>query len=601
MAKRWDFCGWATRNNLKCADGRIIRQDAFKVNNGAKVPLIYNHNHDDPDMILGHALLENKKDGVYAYCKLNNSSKAQSIKEALKHGDVSSLSIWANNLVQDGSDVLHGVIRELSVVLSGANPGAYVESVLQHGMPLDEDEEEAIIYTGEPISISDRYLSHAEEDDSEEDETIGDIYETLTPKQKQAVAVMVGMALEEGGESEEDDDYEEDDEEDDDMRHNIFENDEETTGYLSHDDMQQIFKDAKNIGSLRDAVEYHLEDGVLAHADLDTTGMTTATGTQTYGFNDPSMLFPEYKNVNGGAPEWISRNMDWVKVVMGSVGRTPFSRIKSVFADITEDEARAKGYIKGKMKKEEVFSTLKRTTDPQTIYKKQKLDRDDIIDITDFDVVLWIRAEMRVMLDEEIARAILIGDGRSADSDDKIQESHVRPIVKDVPLFNITKDVNVSSTATEDEIAKTTIRAALKARKDYKGSGNPTFFTTEDYLTDMLLLEDGIGHRLYKTEAELATALRVSKIVTVEPMENQKINTKPLIGVIVNLADYRVGADKGGQINMFDDFDIDYNQQKYLIETRISGALVKPFSAITLLLNKAASGGGGTQGASDNQ
>lgn len=596
MAK-WDFSGWATKNNLKCSDGRIIRQNAFKVNNGTKVPLIYNHNHDDPDMILGHALLENRKEGVYAYCKLNNSPKAKSVKEALGNGDVSSLSIWANNLVQDGSDVLHGVIRELSIVLAGANPGAYIESVLQHGMPMDDEDEEGILYTGEPVKVYGEYLSHKdeEEDEEETEETVGEIYETLSPKQKKAVAVMIGMALEENGNSDDD----EEEEEDDDMGHNIFENDErDERNYLSHDDMKTILSDAKKVGSLKEAIRYHMEDedGLLAHTSLDLTGMTTATGTQKYGFNDPSMLFPEYKSVNGGAPEFLSRNMDWVNKLMSTVGRTPFSRIKSVFANITEDEARAKGYIKGKLKKEEVFTTLKRTTDPQMIYKKQKLDREDIIDITDFDVVIWIRSEMRVMLNEEIARAVLIGDGRSSDSDDKIQEIHVRPIAKDVSLFNIKKDVNVSATAKEAEIAKAFIYSALKARKSYKGSGNPTLFTTEDYLTDMLLLEDGIGHRLYKTEQELATALRVSDIQTVEPMENTKIDEKPLMGIIVNLADYKIGADKGGEINSFEGFDIDYNQQKYLIETRISGALIKPFSAITLLLNKASGSSGGSAG-----
>lgn len=605
--KKPDFSGWASKNDLKCTDGRVIRRDAFRANDGRRVPLIWNHIHDDPEMVLGHAILTNKKDGVYANCYLNKNKKAQSTKEALEHGDVVSLSIWANNLVQDGADVLHGVIREVSVVLAGANPGAFIESVMAHGEPMGEDEEEGIFYTGEPLTLSHsqiEHISHAEdEEDEEEDEemTIGEIYETMNEDQKEAVAVMVGMALEDNDVEDEDYDDEDYEEEDEEMGHNIFEGD-YGDDYISHAEMmemqEEILSDAKRLGSLRDAIDYHQEEGVLAHASLDLTGMTTATGKQTYGFNDPSMLFPEYKNVNGATPEWISRNMDWVKRVMSSVGRSPFSRIKSTFANITEDEARAKGYIKGKMKKEEVFTTLKRTTDPQTIYKKQKLDRDDIIDITDFDVVMWIRAEMRVMLDEEIARAILIGDGRQSDSDDKIQENHVRPIVKDVPLFNIKKQISVSATATEDEIAKAVIRGALKARKDYKGSGNPVLFTTEDYLTDMLLLEDGIGHRLYKTEQELATALRVSAIETVEPMENQKVDNMPLIGVIVNLSDYKVGADKGGQINMFDDFDIDYNQNKYLIETRISGALIKPFSAITLLLNKAAAASGGE---SENQ
>lgn len=589
---KWDFRGWATKNNMKCSDGLTIREGAFKVNDGMKVPLIYNHDHGNPDMILGHAILRNKKEGVYAYCKLNNNAKAKSVKEALEHGDVTSLSIWANNLVKDGSDVLHGVIREVSVVLAGANPGAYIESVVAHGERIGEYDEEGIIYTGEPLELfhsQDSHISHVSEEEEDNDLTIGEIYDGMTEEQKEAVAVMVGMALEDEEDYDEED-YDEE-EEDDEMGHNIFEGDEGYYGsgktrHIEHSEMDLILKDAKSMGTLSEAVLYHMEEGILSHGDIDTTGMTVATGSQTYGFNDPSMLFPEFKSVNGVTPEWISRNMDWVKKLMSLVGRTPFSRIKSLFADITEDEARARGYIKGKKKKEEVFTTLKRVTEAKTIYKLQKLDRDDIIDISDFDVLAWIRAEMRMMLDEEIARAILIGDGRASDSDYKISEVNIRPIAKDVGLFNIKRNVYVASDAEEDEIAKETIKTALKARKDYKGSGNPLFFTTEETLTNMLLLEDKIGHRLYKTEQELATALRVKEIVTVEVMENQKVDDKDLIGVIVNPVDYKVGANKGGEINMFDDFDIDYNQQKYLIETRISGALVKPFSAITLLLSK---------------
>ena len=377
------------------------------------------------------------------------------------------------------------------------------------------------------------------------------------------------------------------------MKHNIFDTeDTQEQNYLSHADMQQIFADAKRLGSLRDAVNENFEEGgVLAHA-IPTDGMvgpSSATASQTYGFRDPDMLFPEYKSVNGNTPEWLKRNTEWVSVVMNGVHRTPFSRIKTTYADITEDEARARGYIKGNLKKEEVFTLLKRTTDPQTIYKKQKMDRDDIVDITDFDVVAWIKAEMRIMLDEEIARAILIGDGRLASSDDKIQEAHVRPIVSDVDLFNVKVPVTEAG-------AKAQINSIIRARKKYKGSGNPTFFTTEDVVTEMLLLEDTIGHKLYKTEQELATALRVSKIVTVEVMEGAKVTIgnaeKNLIGVIVNLNDYNVGADKGGAINLFDDFDIDYNQYKYLMETRISGALIKPFSALTIYADSSNSSSG---------
>jgi hypothetical protein len=400
------------------------------------------------------------------------------------------------------------------------------------------------------------------------------VFETLNEEQKTAVYAIIGQALEDakGGS---------DDEEDDDVKHNAFDNDYYDGGeVLSHEEIQEVFADAKRLGSLKEAV--------LAHS-IDTTGMDVATGTQTYGFNDASMLFPEAKSLNT-PPEWIKRNTDWVAAVVGGASKSPFTRIKSMFADITEDEARAKGYMKGNLKREEVFTTLKRTTNPCTIYKKQKLDRDDIVDITDFNIVPWIKAEMEVMLDEELARAILIGDGRASDSDDKIKEDCIRPIAKDVPLFNIKVDVQVEAGATGAEKADAIIEGVLRGRKDYKGSGNPVFFTTEDWLTEMLLLKDGIGHRLYKTEAELATALRVSKIVTVEVMEGQKIDSKDLVGVIVNMNDYKLGNDKGGEKSLFDDFDIDYNQYKYLIETRRSGALVRPKSAMTVTISTANQG-----------
>ncbi len=583
MKEKCDFHGWASRNNLKCSDGRTIIKDAFADCDGEIVPLVWNHQHDEPFNVLGHALLENRPEGVYTYCWFNDTEQGQNAKLLVEHGDISSLSIYANQLHQNGGDVLHGKIREVSLVVAGANPGAHIDTKsFNHN---DGGEEEAVIYTGEPIEM---YVAHSVDKEVEEkmdkdeekkenntDETIEDVFNTLTEKQKNVVYAIIGQALEEKSDSDD-----EEEEEKDTMKHNVFEG-EQSNDVLAHADMSKIFSDAKRIGSLKEAVNNAIEDGVLAHS-IDTTDMDTATGTQTYGFNDPSMLFPEYKTLNN-TPEWISREMGWVQKVMRGVHHTPFSRIKSVYANITEDDARAKGYIKGKLKKTEVFTTLKRATDPQTIYKKQKLDRDDIIDITDFDVVAWIRAEMRVMLDEEIARAILIGDGRAADSDDKIQPTHVRPVATDVPLFNTKVYVATEQSATAGEKAKAIIDSAIRARKNYKGSGNPTFYTTEDVLTEMLLIEDQIGHKIYKTEAELATALRVKEIVTVEPMEGITIDTLPLIGVIVNLADYNVGADKGGEVNMFDDFDIDYNQQKYLIETRISGALVKPFSALTLL------------------
>lgn len=585
IPEKYDFAGWATKNDIRCADGRVIRKGAFKIARNTKVPLVYNHEHGDINSVLGHAWLEERDEGIYAYGVFNNTQAGQNAKESVRNGDITSLSIYANNLSHEGRDVIHGAIREVSLVLAGANPGAFIESTLAHGLPMQDEDDEAIFYSGDEIVLYHSETKIEEKKDVKDDKkgkTVADIYNDFTDEQKEVVAIIVGQAVADSQEEKENDEGG-----DETMKHSVFDNETKEYGpILSHSEIKAIFDDAKKCGSLRDAVKNFEENagGTLMHS-IDKTGMTTATGTQTYGFNDPSMLFPDYKSLNN-PPEWLSRNMDWVAKVMGGVRHTPFSRIKSVYADITEDDARAKGYIKGKQKKEEVFTTLKRTTDPQTVYKLQKMDRDDILDITDFDVVAWIRAEMRVMLNEEIARAILIGDGRLSDSDYKIQESHIRPIVKDVPLFNVKVSVKVASSADQQTISKETINAIIRARKQYKGSGNPTFFTTEDVLTEMLLLEDGIGHKLYKTEAELATTLRVSSIVTVEPMEGQKVDDKPLLGVIVNLTDYNVGADKGGDINTFDDFDIKFNQYLYLIETRISGALVKPFSALTILLDK---------------
>ena len=575
--ENYDFCGWATRNDLKCSDGRIIRKDAFKANDGAKVPLVWNHQHSDPDEVLGHAILENRDEGVYAYCTFNESESGQTAKLLVQHGDVDALSIYANQLKQQGPNVTHGNIREVSLVLAGANPGAFIESIIQHG---EESDEEGIIYTGENITLSHsgcgsssssddkkkkKELEHAKEnEDGEEDskmaeggKTIGEVFESLNEEQKNAVYALVGQALE-GKDMESD-------EEDEKMKHNVFDNDKNQDEVLSHDAMETIIADGKRYGSLKESF--------LAHA-------------QEYGIESIDYLFPEAKNLNN-PPEFIKREMGWVSKVMNGVHHTPFSRIKSMFADITEDEARAKGYIKGKLKKEEVFSLLKRTTTPTTIYKKQKLDRDDVIDITDFDVVAWLKSEMRMMLNEEIARAILVGDGRLASSDDKINESNIRPIWKDEDLYNIKATIDVAASATPDQKAKAFIRAVIKSRKNYRGSGNPALFTTEDVLTDCLLLEDNQGRVIYDTEEKLRTALRVREIITVPVMEgltrtDDQSETLELMGIIVNLADYNVGADKGGAVSMFDDFDIDYNQQKYLIETRCSGALIKPFSAITL-------------------
>ena len=561
---KFDFSGWATKVNLKCSDGRTIMKDAFKDNDGKLVPLVWNHQHNDPTNVLGHALLQNRDEGVYAYCTFNDSEAGKTGKLLVQHGDICALSIWANQLKQNLNNVVHGNIREVSLVLAGANPGAFIDSIIMHGQ---ESDEEAIIYTGEDIVLShgdDKEDKKVEETEKKietgKEETVADVFNTLSEKQKNVVYAIIGQALEEG----EGFDEEKESEGGKEMKHNVFDQTEEKQDdVLSHDAMNAILADGKRFGSLKESF--------LAHAD-------------EYGIQQIDYLFPEVKSLNN-PPEFIKRETDWVSKVMNGVHRTPFSRIKSSFADITADEARAKGYIKGNLKKEEVFTLLKRSTTPTTIYKKQKLDRDDIIDITDFDVVTWLKSEMRMMLDEEIARAILIGDGRLSSSDDKINEQNIRPIVNDSELYTVRVSVTVAANATSDDKAKAMIRAAVKARKNYKGSGNPTFFTTEDWLTDALLLEDTMGHRLYKNESDVAAAMRVSNIVTVPVMEGAKgPNGGDLIGIIVNLNDYNVGADKGGAINMFDDFDIDYNQQKYLIETRCSGALTKPYSALVLEL-----------------
>ena len=601
----YDFSGWATKNNILCSDGRTIMKDAFKHHDGQKVPLVWNHQHNFPDDVLGHALLENREEGVYAYCSFNDSDMARAAREAVKHGDVTAMSIYANKLKQMGSNVVHGAIREVSLVLAGANPGAFIDSVLTHG---DSSEEEGVIYTGEYIA-----LHHAEEQEDEKEEimekeqkkveepvedeqseeveetekkaesedeeseeevkhaeeserTIQDVIDTMTEEQKNVMYALIGMAVEDENKTSEGGNN---------MKHNVFDEETKPEGVLSHADMQTILASAKRYGSLKDAV--------LAHADGD---IEYSPDKATYGIDGAdNWLFPDARLLNT-PPEFIKRKTDWVAKVLGGTHHTPFSRIKSMFADITEEDARAKGYIKGKMKKEEFFGLVKRTTTPTTIYKKQKMDRDDVIDITDFDVVAWLKSEMRLMLDEEIARAILIGDGRDNSSDDKINEQNIRPIWTDADLFTIKKLIEVAEGATEDEVAKQFIRASIKARKEYKGSGEPVLFTTEDMLTDMLLMEDKMGRVIYDSVEKLKNALRVKDIITVPVMENQSREdggvNKELMGIIVNLKDYNVGADKGGAVNMFDDFDIDYNQQKYLIETRCSGALIKPYSAIVI-------------------
>lgn len=587
-----DFQGWATKNDLVCADGLVIKANAFAQNDGGKVPLVFGHDHTNPSRILGHAILENRKEGVYAYCFLNQSKAARDTKEAVLHGDIDALSIFANRLQKDGRNVTHGCIKEVSVVLSGANPGAFIESALQHNEPLGEWEDEGILFTGDGITINhaDNSASQnsksessnaSDNEDSGGDETIQDVLDTLTDKQKAAVGMLIQGI--------EDDMEGNDDEGGDDMKHyNAFEGDKDNDGqdtagrYLMHSDLPEIMKNIKKFGSFKNALADYVEsnDIILAHS-LDTTGMDVPTGTPaTYGINGIDMLFPDPKTIQE-RPEMIGRDTSWVNDVMSAVTYTPFKRIKTMFADITEEEARAKGYIKGKQKKEEVFAILKRVTEPQTIYKKQKLDKDDIEDIEDWDVLAWIRAEMEVMFDEEKARAILIGDGRLADSEDKIKEDRIRPVVSDVPLFNTTIEVSIGDIGKGMDAAML-IDDIVRGMKKYKGTGRPTFYTTEDVITEMLLLKDKVGNRIYKTEQELATALRVSKIVPVEVMEGHKVSGKALIGVVVNLADYKLGGGNKPK-NFFDQFDIDYNQQKYLLEQRMSGALVKPFAAVTFL------------------
>lgn len=623
--KKYDFSGWATKNDIRCSDGRTIRRGAFAAQNGAKVPLVWNHRHDSESEVLGHAVLENRDNGVYAYCSFNGTEAGQTAKELVQHGDICALSIYANQLKQNAGDVVHGVIREVSLVLAGANRGAIIDSVLEHGELSDDSAE--IMFIGyddllvhsatdtddtekeEDEKMVNKKNYDPEEDDDEEDtqqassgkgKTVGSVLETLNEDQKKAVAILVDEVLksEKGSGSKDNNDDEEEN-----MKHNVFDGGSEQ-GYLSHSEMKEIFSNAKRAGSLKAAVADSMESGALAHALTNDDG-----STQAYGMTNVDYLFPDAKTIDS-TPGFIKRETDWVDEVMSQTHHTPFSRVKSVFADITEDQARAKGYIKGKMKKEEVFSLLKRSTEPQTIYKKQKMDKDDIDDITDFSVVAWLKTEMQLMLREETARAILIGDGRLASDDDKIKEDHIRPVYNDADLYTVKFAVEVPAGASDEVKAKALMKAAIKARKLYKGSGNPTFFTNEDELTNMLLIENGIGERLYKSEAEVATALRAKKTTPVEIMDGLEIevtegNTKtkyPVAAISVNLADYNIGTNGGAKTDFFDDFDIDYNQYKYLYETRMSGALIKPYSAITFYYKEtaAASGASTTTKTSNN-
>lgn len=565
VSKRdFDFSGYATRNDLRCSDGRTIRSGAFVDNDGGTVPLVWQHGHNSPDNVLGHALLENRNDGVYCYAKFNNGEQAKTAKELVKHGDVDSLSIFANKLTQRGGDVLHGNIVEVSLVLSGANPGARIDNVsLQHSDGSIEELDEAVIFTGLELSHADE----TEEDNSKEadvadEETVADVLNTLTDKQKDAVYYVIGQAIEDANQ----DDNTDDTNEEEAMHSNIFEGEDTLTGSndefeLAHSAVADALEDARrhNLSSFKDAF--------LQHAG-------------TYGIDNIEVLFPDARSVTD-EPTFIKRRTDWVSGVLNEAKHSPFSRIKSIHADITEDKARALGYTKGNKKKEEVFKLLKRVTTPTTIYKKQKFDRDDLIDITDLNVVAWVKKEMRLMLDEELARALLIGDGREISSQDKINEENIRPIWKDDSLYTI-KVLLEKKVVGED-----LVDAFIKSFADYEGTGTPKLYTTKTIVTELLLLKDKIGRRLYETKASLASALGVSEIVEVPVMkgatrETKKNGTADLLGIIVNMADYTIGADKGGEVNMFDDFDIDFNQFKYLLETRVSGALTQPKTAIAV-------------------
>lgn len=633
MAKKFDISGWATKADMLCSDGVIIKKDAFKDCDGITVPLVWNHQHNSPNEVLGHALLENRDDGVYAYCTFNDTDAGQTAKLLVQHGDVNRFSIYANKIKRRGSDVIHGIIRELSLVLAGANPGAVIDTVMMHG---EDSYEEGYISSGEYIeNVGNLFHSDdtATKGDKEmadntkkqgnqsEDETIKDVFDTLSDKQKQAVYAMIGQILEENGIDPDDDDDENvkhseddpeeggksgkektigdvfnsmtdeqknvvyamigqaledagvtDDEDEEDeggnnnMKHNVFDNSDYMAGdaddreVLSQSEFKEIMDEARRNGSLKDTFIQH-------------------------GITNVDYLFPDAQTVNN-EPGFIKRNDDWVAKVMNKVHHTPFSRIKSVFANITADEARAKGYVKGKKKVDEVFPLLKRVTTPVTVYKKQTLDRDDVIDIVDMGVVAWLKKEMRMMLDEELARAFLVGDGRNQSSSDKINEQNIRPIWTDDDVYTVKAAVPITKETTGPEKAKAFIKVAIRSRKEYKGSGNPDMYIDEDILTECLLLEDNNGRVIYDTVEKLATALRVQEIIPVPVMENMKrekgANTHILGGIYVNLNDYNVGADKGGAVNMFDDFDIDYNQQKYLIETRCSGAMVTPYGAVAI-------------------
>ena len=590
MNKDYDFGGWATRNNIQCSDGRTIMKDAFKQNDGQKVPLVWNHQHNDPNEVLGHALLENRDDGVYAYCKFNNTESGQTAKSLVMNGDVDKLSIYANKLKSQMNNVVHGCIREVSLVLAGANPGAYIDSVIVHGEGA-EAEEEVIIYNDGEISLSDEEDNNSEEtpdneekiehsddtnkekeestkmgDEKKEEKTIKEIIDTMNEEQKNAMYAVVGQALEDKANGEEGDEADEEDGGEETMKHNVFDNDNNDEVLQHSEIIAEAMADGKKYGSLRESFLQHAAINNIENLDKL--------------FPDATELYKE--------PYMIEKDNSWVAKVMNAVKHTPFSRVKTTFGRMNEETARAKGYIKGNKKANIALSVLNRVTTPTTVYIKNEIDRDDVVDITDFDVVAWQKREMRKQLDKELALAMLLGDGRDVSDQNKINEQNIRPVVSDDAMYTIKYTVTKGKDYTQegnsysdnDSRTKGIIRAAIRSRKDYKGSGTPTFFTTEDVLTDMLLIEDQNGRRIYNNINDLATALRCKEIVTIPEMEAEAY--KDIYAVIVNMADYTAGADKGGSVNMFDDFDIDYNQMKYLIETRMSGALTVPYSAIVL-------------------
>jgi len=601
---KYDFSGWATKNDVKCSDGRVIKRDAFKDDDGQTVPLVWNHQHNDPNEILGHALLENRADGVYAYCKFNDTESGRTARSLVLNGDVDKLSIYANRLKSEKNNVVHGCIREVSLVLAGANPGAFIDSVVMHGEDAD-GEEEGVIYTDETISVlehSDESSEDSEDADEEKEDTkemeetkevekteevestkneseevvehadsektLQEIFDTLNEEQKDMVYALVGQALDDNSSDEAEEENKEEGEKEE-MKHNVFDKDTESNTLKHSEMLSEVIADAKKYGSMRDAY--------LAHADEEEP---------TWGAdNDYSKLFPDAVNLDR-EPRMIEKDNSWVAGVMSDVKHSPFSRVRNTLGRLNEETARAKGYIKGKQKTNIQMSFLNRVTTPTTVYIKNEIDRDDVIDITDFDVVAWQKREMRKQLDKELALAMLLGDGRDVSDVDKINEQNIRPILTDNDTYTIKytvtkgRDYNnpANSHSENDSEAKGVIRAAIKARKDYKGSGKPKFYTTEDMLTELLLIEDQNGRLIYDSEEKLATALRVKEIVTIPEMENYT----GIYGIIVNLNDYTAGADKGGNVNMFDDFDIDFNKMKYLMETRMSGALTVPYSAIVL-------------------